>query len=281
MVGTTGTSRGSGRSPGPVAGSVITPEAVRLDYVVGGIATRTLAKLVDIAALAAVGVILQALVRAGGSVLLEREVLAPETVDIVQRILIAVVVFFVGIFLVPLCETRWNGRTPGKALLGLRVVTDVGETVGFGHALIRSLIQLVELPTGIALVAALSNPRNQRLGDLSAGTFVIHDRGQLVAPLLTPTVFPPPPGCWPVIAAIDVSSMTTRQFTFIRDFLLRSPDLTPDARQALGWDLVMRLGPRLGAWPPAGMAPERFVNCVASAYQLRYFDGVLPPTAER
>ena len=78
-------------------------------------------------------------------------------------------IVFVGIFLVPLCETRWNGRTPGKALLGLRVVTDVGETIGFGHALIRSLIQLVELPTGIALVAALSNPRNQRLGDLSAG----------------------------------------------------------------------------------------------------------------
>lgn len=259
-------------------GSVITPEAVRLDYVVGGIATRTLAKLVDLTAVVTIGFVLQALVRLAGSILVDREILAAETVDIVQRILIALVVFFVGIFLVPLCETRWNGRTPGKALLGLRVVTDVGETVGFSHSLIRSLIQLVELPTGIALVAALSNPRNQRLGDLSAGTFVIHDRGQLIAPTLTPTVFPPPPGCWPVVAAIDVSTMTSQQFTFIRDFLLRSPDLTADARQDLGWDLVLRLGPRLGAWPPAGMSPERFINCVASAYQLRYFDGVLPPT---
>jgi len=262
------------RPPGP--GSVITPEAVRLDYVVGGIATRAFAKAIDVTILTVLGFGLVALLRAFGAVVASRSWLSAEAADVLTRILVAVALFFVGFFLVPLCEAAWNGRTPGKALLGLRVVTDVGETVGFGHALVRSLVQIVEIPTGIALVAALSNPRNQRLGDLSAGTFVIHDRRQLVAPLLTPTVFPPPPGCWPVVAAIDVTRMTSREFTFIRDYLLRSVQLTPQARDELGWMLVHRLGPMVNAWPPAGMPPDRFVNCVASAYQLRYFDGELP-----
>lgn len=267
-----------GSTHGPVPGSVITPEAVQLDYVVGGIASRAVAKSIDLAILAVIAISLRSVLVLAGAGLESSEVLSPAAAEIVTRIAVALSLFFVGIFLVPICETSWNGRTPGKALLGLRVVTDVGETVGFGHSLIRSLVQLVEIPTGIALVAALSNRRNQRLGDLSAGTFVVHDRRQLAAPLLTPTVFPPPPGCWPVVAAIDASRLSSREFTYIRDYLLRVGELTPDARAELGWMLVERLCPRLEAWPPAGMPPERFVNCVASAYQLRHFDGVLPPT---
>ena len=262
---------------GDVPGSVITPEAVRLDYVVGGIATRTFAKMIDLVVLAISGLVLSLLVHLIGTLLTSKVGVSPATTEVVTRIADALVIFFVVLFLVPLCEARWNGRTPGKAMLGLRVVTDIGETVGFGHALIRSMVQLVELPTGIAFITALSNPRNQRLGDLSAGTFVIHDRGQLVAPTLTPTVFPPPPQCEGVVAAIDVSTLTSREFVFIRDYLLRVRELTPEARIGLGAMLIERLAPRVRAWPPPGMAPELFINCIASAYQLAYFDGVLPP----
>lgn len=258
---------------------MITPEAVRLDYVVGGIATRAFAKLIDVFALVMTALILVLGVHLLGDLLVRRAGMSLETADIVTRIADALLIFFVALFLVPLCEARWNGRTPGKALLGLRVVTDVGETVGFGHALIRSMVQIVELPTGIAFVTALSNPRNQRLGDLSAGTFVIHDRGQLIAPTLTPTIFPPPPQCAGVVAAMDVSTMTSREFVFIRDYLLRVRELTPGARFALGSMLVERLAPRVRTWPPPGMPPELFVNCIASAYQLAYFQGVLPPTS--
>ena len=82
-----------------------------------------------------------------------------------------------------------------------------------------------------------------------------------------------------VVAAIDVSSMTSREFVFIRDYLLRVHELTPAARLQLGTLLVERLGPRVAQWPaPPDMAPERFINCIASAYQLEYFGGVLPTT---
>lgn len=259
-----------------VPGSVVTPEAVRLDYVVGGIATRTFAKLVDLVLLAFTGLALLLGMALLTSTLESRRVLDPESAEITYRIGAALAVFFLVLFATPLCEARWNGRTPGKSLLGLRAVTDVGETIGFRHAMIRSTVQLVELPTGIGLIAALSNPRNQRLGDLSAGTFVIHDRGTLTAPLITPTVFPPPPQCEGVVAAIDVTNMSTREFTFLRDYLLRARELTPEARRDLGWLLVEHLVPVVGVAPPAGMPPELFLNCVASAYQLDYFEGALP-----
>jgi uncharacterized RDD family membrane protein YckC len=260
------------------AGSVVTPEAVQLDYVVGGIATRTFAKLIDFFVLAIVGGALSLLV----TLLLTLAAPGSELIggfEVAYRIAIALIVFFMVVFATPLCETRWNGRTPGKALLGLRAVSDVGETIGFRHAIIRSTVQLVEIPTGIALVAALSNPRNQRLGDLSAGTFVIHDRGTLVAPTLTPTVFPPPWGCEAVVGSMHVGGLSSKEFVFIRDFLLRTRQLTPQARAQIGNLLVAHLVPEVGVSPPPGMPPELYVNCVASAYQLRYFNGVLPPAS--
>ena len=66
-----------------------------------------------------------------------------------------------------------RGRTPGKAMVGLRVVTDIGEGISLRHAMVRGLLQLVEIPTGLGFFAAVSNPRQQRLGDLAAGTIVI------------------------------------------------------------------------------------------------------------
>ena len=261
---------------GNVPGSVVTPEAVRLDYVIGGIASRTFAKIIDVLALGATWLGLTLATHLIGQLLVVQLGVAEQPVDIGMRIADALALFFVVVFAVPLCETRWNGRTPGKAMLGLRVVTDIGETVGFSHAIVRGMVQLVELPTGIALITALTNPRNQRLGDLSAGTFVIHDRGQLVAPLLTPTVFPPPPHCEQVVAAIDVSQLTSQEFAFLRDYLLRVRELTPAARYELGIHLVQRLVPLVGTSPPPTMPPELFINCVASAYQLKHFDGRLP-----
>jgi uncharacterized RDD family membrane protein YckC len=259
-----------------VPGSVVTPEAVRLDYVVGGIATRSFAKIIDLAMLVVVALLGLWGLFALGAFFTTTVGFDPDGVEIGERIALALFMFFLVVFATPICETRWNGRTPGKAMLGLRAVTDVGETLGFRHAIIRGLVQIVELPTGIALVTALTNPRNQRLGDLSAGTFVIHDRGTLVAPTLTPTVFPPPYGCEGIVATMDTTSMTPKEFVFIRDYLLRVRQLTPAARAQLGDLLVGHTVSRVGLAPPVGMPPELYLNCVASAYQLRYFNGVLP-----
>lgn len=73
-----------------------------------------------------------------------------------------------------------DGRTPGKALLGLRVRTLEGHPVGAERLFLRSLFLLVELlpvplPIPLGLSFCLLSARGQRLGDVAAGTLVLRD----------------------------------------------------------------------------------------------------------
>lgn len=76
-------------------------------------------------------------------------------------------------------ETLLSGRTLGKRLTGLRVVSLSGALVGWRESLLRNLLRTVDsLPSGyfVGLVAIVLSPRGQRLGDLAAGTLVIRER---------------------------------------------------------------------------------------------------------
>jgi len=168
-------------------------------------------------------------------------------------------------------ETLFRGRTVGKAVMGLRVRTVEGGPVRFRHAAIRSMVGLVDFfvpPIGTtAVIAALSSPRSQRLGDMVAGTVVLHER----LPARDPGAvwFAAPRGWERYAAALDVSALTVRQQLLVRSFLLRSADLTPAARATVGGELVRRVAGRLGVLPPPGMVGETFLACVCAAYQQR------------
>ena len=90
-----------------------------------------------------------------------------------------------GFLLVVLFAIQWvyfvvwdalRGRSPGKAALGLRVVTAEGRPIGWRAAALRNLLRAADaLPTAyvVGVVAMALNGRFQRLGDLVAGTIVI------------------------------------------------------------------------------------------------------------
>ncbi|MUP47199.1 RDD family protein [Gramella sp. BOM4] len=81
-----------------------------------------------------------------------------------------------------LWETFWNGRTPGKALLQIRVVRKDGTRPHFSHYLIRWLLRIIDISLtsgGVAVVSILLNGKGQRLGDIAAGTTVISERSQI------------------------------------------------------------------------------------------------------
>ncbi|WP_103070043.1 RDD family protein [Aquimarina sediminis] len=76
-------------------------------------------------------------------------------------------------------ETFWDGKTPGKATMKLKVVRLDGSRPAFSNYLIRWLLRLLDISLafgGIAVVAILLNGRGQRLGDMAAGTTVISER---------------------------------------------------------------------------------------------------------
>lgn len=77
-----------------------------------------------------------------------------------------------------LFEVLWNGQTPGKRALGLRVIAADGAPVGWMASFARTLLRTVDfLPFfyGIGLATCYADPWNRRLGDLVARTLVIHD----------------------------------------------------------------------------------------------------------
>ena len=90
----------------------------------------------------------------------------------------AVLMFVVFWFYPVLFEVLDQGRTPGQRALGLRVIAANGAPVGWLAAFTRNLMRTVDmLPFGYAtgLVASLADPWGRRLGDMVAGTLVVHD----------------------------------------------------------------------------------------------------------
>ena len=141
---------------------VHTPEGVALRLPAAGPVPRALAWLIDfgirMGLLMAASMVLGALDEAGMGVYL--------------------LVLFVLFWLYPiLCEGLFDGQTPGKRALDLRVVSSDGAPIGWLAACVRNLMRTVDmLPFGYAcgLVSSLFDPWGRRLGDLVAGTMVVH-----------------------------------------------------------------------------------------------------------
>jgi uncharacterized RDD family membrane protein YckC len=68
-----------------------------------------------------------------------------------------------------------SGRTIGKQLFGVRVVTIDGATPTPGRVAVRTVLRLVDgiLFYAVGLVSVAVTRRRQRLGDLAAGTTVV------------------------------------------------------------------------------------------------------------
>ncbi len=91
-------------------------------------------------------------------------------------------------------ETLFRGRTPGKRLTHLRVVSEGGSVLDWRQSLLRNLPRMVDsLPAGylVVVVAMLISPRVQRLGDLVAGTIVIREREDFVSDVMSDIVISP------------------------------------------------------------------------------------------
>ncbi len=95
---------------------------------------------------------------------------------------------FISVMLLPmflyflLWESLWNGRSPGKAALDLRVVRLDGSKPAFSNYLVRWLLRIVDISItsgSVAVVTILMTGRGQRLGDLAAGTTVITEKQRL------------------------------------------------------------------------------------------------------
>lgn len=249
---------------GPAPQGIVTPEAVVLDFETAGVGSRVVAEVLDllIQGTALVGVLFALGLAAAGGLPFGETAAVIVSLLAVFGILVGYPVAF---------ESLWGGRTPGKAAMGLRVVTVEGGPIRFRHAAVRGVFGLVELWISFGSIAVLSiliTRRNQRIGDLAAGTLVLRERR--AGTRSTAVTFPPPHGCEAYVASLDVSAITPEQYGVIRSFLLRVLELSPEARWSLAVRLANPTATRMAHTPPPGVGPELFLACVAAAYQRRH-----------
>ena len=107
-------------------------------------------------------------------------------------------------------EVKRDGATPGKRVMGIRVVQRNGAPVGWGPSVLRNLLRTADfLPVGygFGLLSILFSGSFRRLGDLAAGTVVI--RSQVVAPALRGRDVPPTPPAATLEILSNVRSSTS------------------------------------------------------------------------
>ncbi|MCR6663693.1 MAG: RDD family protein [Luteimonas sp.] len=189
---------------------VHTPEGVALHLPAAGAIPRAYAWLLDLAIrgalLALVSIILRLLGAFGAGVY-------------------AIVLFFVVWAYYVAFEALWDGQTPGKRALGLRVVAVNGAPIGWMASFVRNLLRTVDmLPFGYGagLACSLSDPWGRRLGDIVAGTVVVHASRERHA---TP----------PAIASIHAPAMPLQpgEQAAVIAFADRANTLTPQRQQEL------------------------------------------------
>jgi uncharacterized RDD family membrane protein YckC len=160
---------------------VRTPESIAFSYELAGLGSRFLAVAVDIGIqnLVMFGIIWALIYLAAHLTGAVRNVPVPTRIETNLGIALIITIVFIvyfGYFIA--FETFWNGQTPGKKLMGLRVVRDGGYPADFASIAVRNLIRVGEFVAGlyaISAVATVISPENKRLGDMAAGTIVVRD----------------------------------------------------------------------------------------------------------
>jgi uncharacterized RDD family membrane protein YckC len=250
---------------GPPPTGIVTPEAVLLEFDTANVASRTVAELLDIGA----ELVAALLVTLG--LALVANALGGDVGGTVAAVVTLVLVFLFLVGYPAIMETFWDGRTLGKAAMGLRVVTREGAPVRFRHAAIRAMIGLVEIWTllGIpAVVSIITTRRDQRLGDLVAGTLVLRQRpGRRATP---PLAFGVPWNWDGYVQSLDVSPLTDEQYGVVRAVLVRSGELSVAARWQVATEVATAVAGRMRIPVPTQVDPEMFLLCVATAYQRRH-----------
>ena len=152
--------------------------------------------------------------------------------------------FIVGSSYFIVLEWRMNGQTIGKRLLKLRVIREDGRPITFWEAAVRNLLRIFDMMPGVfysvGLIAVFISGRDQRVGDLVAGTVVVRER-ETEAPSFS-QIFASPVSDTalrrsfaPLAFTAQLHELTAAEIEVVEAFLRRRWDLPDAARQWMAW----------------------------------------------
>jgi uncharacterized RDD family membrane protein YckC len=241
--------------------TIETPEQIDLEFPVAGLGSRGLALLIDTLIQFVVVII----------VVILTSLISPDLSrywETAGKWMTAIVIFFMfclywGYFAI--FEVFWNGQTPGKRQAHIRVITGSGRPINAFEAIARNFLRAVDSQLGyvVGAVAIVVDKRNRRLGDMVAGTVVVHELqeqgdsywyGQQSTAVATPSVE-------------AIAAMTAQEFQLIETFLNRRLDLPYDQRQKTAINIADRIGTRLNVPASDRPSPESFLEDLSRRYR--------------
>lgn len=217
---------------------VETPEHVTLSFELAGLGTRAAAALIDALVLTLAYLTLFLVFDVAG---LSN---ASESGWANWGLAILLLISGLGFFLYyTLFEAMWDGHTPGKRALGIRVVQDTGRPITANAAAVRNLVRFVDfvVPLGplAGVILVFAHRSHKRLGDMAAGTIVVRER--VAAWGLAPSL----PS--PAVESLEQGppELSDQEFALLDRFLGRMADLDPAVRIRMGAELTRRFESRV------------------------------------
>jgi uncharacterized RDD family membrane protein YckC len=240
--------------------TIETPEQIDLEFPLAGLGSRALAMMFD--------TLIQAVV-----VLVVFIVLAFTEPDLANHWVsarnwtIAIEVFgafclYWGYFAV--FEVIWSGQTPGKRHAKIRVISETGRPVTVFEAIARNFLRVIDSIAGygVGCIAIAIDRRNRRLGDMVAGTVVVHEVERQEDAYWYASSNPSVPGLLQTVTKLNI-----QELQLIEAFLNRRLDLPPERRQQTGKEIAERIGQRLGIGPTDRPSDENFLEEVTRSFR--------------
>jgi uncharacterized membrane protein SpoIIM required for sporulation/uncharacterized RDD family membrane protein YckC len=154
-------------------------------------------------------------------------------------------------------EAIWDGQTPGKHWLGIRVVQDGGYSVSFGASASRNLVRFIDMQPGILYGVGLASisisKSGKRIGDIVAGTLVVREQRALVSAAVRNA---------PDAAARSAvtSRLSESEFSLLSRFMARRSQLEPRLRDSFAAQMAERYRDKLAdeSGPPMEQLAKLF-----------------------
>jgi uncharacterized RDD family membrane protein YckC len=236
--------------------TIDTPEQIPLEFPLAGIGSRFLAVALD-TLIQVFGYLVLVLVFSWFAPDLAK--IWPKGTTWAMAILIILgFVIYSGYF--ALFETVWNGQTPGKRAVRIRVIKDSGRPISVYEAVARNVIRIVDQFPGIYAVGIISvfiSSRNKRLGDFVAGTVVVHETALTE---LQPAWQADKAG---IASAYNVGQLSLGDLELMEAFLQRRYDLALDVRQRTAEQISTRMRQKLQVTQDRASSDEDFLEKLA------------------
>ena len=220
-----------------------TPEQVDITYTVAGLGSRFSALLIDMIIQSA---LLFLLISPLASSWVDRWAFVE---GYLALFIIVFVIVYYGYFFI--FELILHGRTPGKALMKIRVVRTDGRAADTAGILLRNLVRLLDfLPAfyAVGVITIFVHKESRRLGDLAAGTIVIVERKKDSLPSILAEQ-----------QSVVNTALSNQEYAVIRDFFARKDSLTKEARARLSSTLAEPLYLKWNATEEEKQDPESFL----------------------